>query len=100
MKAVRDPKYLHHLRSERCVLTGVRATEYESVVPMHIGTRGTGLKSGDDEVIPVRSSLHSRGHDGGEASMLRREAPDWLLREAFRAYAREQYREWVVRYRP
>ncbi len=27
--------------------------------------------------------------------MYRDNAPDWLIREALRAYAREQYQEWL-----
>lgn len=94
MKPVRDKAYLRYLRSERCILTGFQATEYESVVPMHIGTLGKGIKRGDDETLPVRNALHVLGHNCGEVSMLRREASDMLLREAFRALARENYRAW------
>jgi hypothetical protein len=42
----------------------------------------------------MRSALHNLAHTTGEITMLRREAPDWLIREAFRAYAREMYRKW------
>ena len=92
---VRDRKYLDYLREQPCILTGrVGHPEIESVDPMHIGTAGKGVKSSDDEALPVIHHLHARGHESGEISMLREVAPDWLLREAFRAYAREQYREW------
>lgn len=91
---VRDRKYLDYLRTQSCILTGLSAVEDMAVDPMHIGTGGKGLKSSDDEVLPVVHYLHQQGHDSGEVSMLRANAPDWLLREAFRAYARMLYAEW------
>ncbi len=92
--ALRDRRYLDHLRSEPCILTGFTATEFEAVDPCHIGTAGKGMKSPDDEALPIRHSLHLEGHQSGEITMLRTHAPDWLLRDAFRAYAREQYQRW------
>lgn len=91
---IRDRRYLDWLRTQACLLTGTPPSEYEAVDPMHIGTRGKGLKSSDDEALPVIHSLHVEGHTFGEVSMLRRHAPDWLIRDAFRAYAREFYRMW------
>lgn len=92
--AVRDRKYLDWLRTQPCLLTGRIATQLDAVDPMHIGTAGKGLKS-DDEAIPVLHSLHMEGHNSpGEVYMLRKHAPNWLLREAFRALAREYYKEW------
>jgi hypothetical protein len=82
------------LRTQTCVLTGQRGDDHNSVIPMHIGTAGKGLKSPDDEALPVMHSLHRSGHNHGEVSMLRKNAPDWLIREAFRAYARQLYQEW------
>ena len=35
---IRDRKYLDSLRGERCIVTGRRGTNQESVVPAHIGT--------------------------------------------------------------
>lgn len=91
---VRDRKWLDELRTQPCLLTGRIATENEAVDPMHIGTAGKALKS-DDEAIPVIHSLHMEGHGSpGEVYMLRKYAPNWLLREAFRAYARALYKEW------
>lgn len=90
---VRDRKYLDWLRDQPCLLTGRRATEQDAVDPVHIGTFGKAIKT-DDEAIPVLHSLHSEGHSGGEISMFRAHAPDWLLRDALRAYARELYRGW------
>lgn len=91
----RDRKYLDYLRSQPCILTGFHPTEYEAVDPCHIGTAGKGLKSSDDEALPIRHSLHLEGHNGGEISMLRKHAPNWLIRDAFRAYARELYRRYM-----
>lgn len=91
---IRDRKYLIWLRSQRCLLTGLYGNDHESVVPMHVGTAGRGLKSSDDEAIPVLNRLHMEGHQHGEISMLRKHAPDDVLRAAFRALARERYRKW------
>ena len=91
---IRNRAYLDYLRTQPCILTGLRAVDNDAVDPMHIGTRGKSLKSSDDEAVPVRHSLHALGHQMGEVSMLRQHAPDWLIREAFRAWAREQYRAW------
>jgi len=88
-----DRKYLDWLRTQPCILTGEAATDFDPVDPMHIGTHGKGAKT-DDEALPVAHSLHVSGHQSGEISMLRRKAPDWLIRNAFRAYAREMYWEW------
>jgi len=91
---IRDRKYLDYLKTQSCLLTGFSATEDMAVDPMHIGTAGKGFKSSDDEAIPVVHYLHQQGHNGGEITMLREHAPDWLLRDCFRAYARNLYKEW------
>lgn len=91
---LRDRAYLDSLRQEPCIFTGIKPGDCEAVDPMHIGTAGKGLKSGDDEALPVAHWLHVQAHQDGEVSMIREYAPDWLLREAFRAYAREKYRKW------
>lgn len=96
LNPVRDRRYLDWLRDEPCILTGWRATEENAVDPMHIGTLGTGIKSSDDEALPVRHEFHDRGHREGEMSMFRKHMPDWLIREALRAYARESYRAYVA----
>ena len=93
---IRDKKYLKSLRSQTCILTGFRVDDYETVDPCHIGTAGKGLKSSDDEALPICHSLHLEGHQSGEISMLRKHAPDWLLREAFLAYARQAYKDWLI----
>lgn len=88
---LRDRKYLDRLRGERCVITGLYADESDPVEAMHIGTAGKGLKSPDSEALPVKHSLHALAHQKGEITMFRIHAPDWLIREALRAYAREMY---------
>ena len=90
---VSDPAWIRHLRSQPCVITGQVATEFESVVPVHIGTAGKAIKN-DAEALPILSSVHGRMHQEGEISTLRELAPNWLIREAFRAYARQLYAEW------
>jgi hypothetical protein len=90
---LRDRAYLDWLRTQPCILTGLHATDRNAVDPCHIGTAGKGLKSPDNEALPISHLLHVQAHQSGEVSMLRRCAPDWLIRAAFRAYARELYAE-------
>lgn len=92
---IRDRAYLDWLRSERCVLTGQYGSDYDAVDPMHIGTLGRGIKSPDDEALPVLHSLHVLGHQRGEVSLFREMLPDTLLRCALRAWAREMYRDYL-----
>lgn len=94
LNPIRDAAYLVFLRGERCILTGLPAQPQDPVVPAHVGTLGKGIKSSDDEALPFLSSLHTLGHQKGEVSMLRKHAPDDVLRAAFRALARERYRAW------
>ena len=93
-KPLRDRVYLDYLKTQPCVLTGKRANEREAIDPMHIGTAGKGLKSPDNETLPVNHEDHRYAHSHGETTMLRDHAPDWLIREAFRAYARQLYAAW------
>ena len=93
---IRDRKYLTHLRHSPCIITGMVGTDYQSVDPAHIGTAGTRLKSSDDEALPLLHSLHLEAHSKGEISMWRDRSPDWLIRAALRAYARELYRQYKV----
>lgn len=94
IQRVRDKKYLLWQRDQPCFLTGQFANDAESIVPMHIGTAGKGIKSGDDETLPCLAMLHTHGHQHGEMSMIREKISDSVLRDALRAYAREQYREY------
>ena len=91
---IRDKKYLLWLRTQPCVITGYYGDETYAVDPMHVGTYGKGMKSSDDQVLPVVHRYHRLAHQNGEITMFRKNAPDWLLRAALRAYAREMYREW------
>ena len=92
---LRDPAYLIHLRSQPCIITGQYGDEYESVVAAHIGTAGKGIKAPDNWALPMLNRFHQMGHNSGEISMLRRELPDRVLRDAVRAYAEQYYlMEW------
>lgn len=93
---VRDPKYIRYLKSQPCLLTGARGGDGDPIDPMHIGTAGKAIKVSDTEALPVRHSLHTHAHQHGEVSMFRKFAPDWLIREALRAYAREMYLNWKL----
>ena len=91
MKPLRDRKYLDYLRTQRCIISGVSGDDID---PAHIGTHGRGVKSPDNEALPIRHIYHMRMHNEGEISTLRAMVPDYVLRAAFRAYARELYQEW------
>ena len=94
MGFLRHRAYLDWLREQPCIITGFAGNENEAVDPAHIGQAGMGAKSSDDEALPVRHSIHQLMHDKGELKIYREQMPDWLLREALRAYAREFYRNW------
>lgn len=87
---LRDRAYLDWLREQRCIFTGRYGNDFESVVPAHIGTAGKSMKSPDNEALPILDSVHKRMHQQGEISVLR-DAPDGVIRAAFRALAREMY---------
>ena len=91
---VRDRAYLDWLRTQPCILTGQRGNDSEAVDPCHIGQAGIGMKAGDDLALPVLHSLHVLMHNEGEIAVIRNHAPDWLLRECLRAYARGFYKGW------
>lgn len=125
---VRDRKWLDHVRTLPCLVTGRRGhPEVETVDPAHIGRGGTGIKSSDDEVIPLLHSVHLDCHQRGEFTVLSsslgprvkaaiyksfeeagRTVPEVPLREwdrptfmlALRAYAREEYDRWLHGLRP
>lgn len=91
LNVVRDRKYLDWLHTQPCIITGNCGNDNETVDPAHIGAF-KGMKRGDDETLPMLHRFHDEGHRMGEMSMLRLRIPDWLLRDALRAYAREQYK--------
>lgn len=91
---IRDRKYLDALRDMPCIISGRRGNDYEAVDPTHIGTLGKGIKSPDNEALPITHSFHVQMHQQGEVSFLRQHAPDDVLRAAFRALARERYEDW------
>lgn len=92
-KPLRDRKYLDSLKTQRCIITGRSGSDYDAIDPMHIGTAGKSIKSGDDEALPVLHSLHVEAHQHGEITMLRKHAPDALLRDMAKAYAQKLYKE-------
>jgi hypothetical protein len=92
LNPVRDRNYLDLLRDQADVITGTYGHDDEKVVPAHIGTMGKGIKSPDNEALPLLDRFHKLQPVMGEMAMWRKYAPDWLLREALRAYARERYR--------
>lgn len=94
-KALRDRRYLDWLRTQPCIITGHYATEWLAIDPAHVGTAGKGIKSPDNEALPLRHDLHSQAHTMGEMSFYRRHLPDDVLRAALRALAREMYQEYL-----
>ena len=91
---LRDRGYLDWLRTQPCIITGLRATEYESVDPAHLGVSGKGIKSPDNNAIPLIHHIHAYAHRRGHATMFRERAPDWLIMKAFKALAEDMYEEW------
>lgn len=96
---LRDQAWLDYLKTQRCIVTGLRGTDYDAVDPAHIGTLGRGIKSPDDEVLPIAHSIHVRMHARGEMNVLRAMLPDDVLRAALRALGREMYAEWKATHR-
>lgn len=86
-------RYLDWLRTQPCIITGQWGSDYDAVDPAHIGTAGKGIKN-DAEALPVLHSIHRTMHARGEMRVWHELIPDWLLREALRAYARQMHREW------
>lgn len=91
---LRDRAYLDHLRTERCIISGLPASPRETVDPAHVGKGGIGLKIGDDCALPILHHYHAKQDEIGEASMYRTFLPDDVLMAALRAYARERYAAW------
>ena len=90
---LRDRAWLDHLRTERCIVTGLSPSEFDAVDPAHIGTLGKGIKSPDNHALPIRHSIHAEMHQRGEMTVLRERVSDDVLRAAFRALAEQRYRE-------
>jgi hypothetical protein len=93
---LRDKAYLLHQRDQRCLVCGRESTDNLSVVAAHIGTAGRGLKSGDDETIPLCHYHHSQAHQFGETGYLLSQISSTIWREALRAWCREQYQQWAI----
>ncbi len=91
---IRDRKYLDWLHDQPCIITGQHGGEHETIDPAHIGAYA-GMKRSDDQVLPVLHRFHGAGHNSGEMSMWRANIPDYVLRDALRAYAREMYQAYL-----
>jgi hypothetical protein len=95
LTVVRDDDYRAWLKTQPCIITG-RRPEHGSVIdPLHVGTYGKGIKSPDNEMLPVFTGLHRQGHSSGEVSMFRQFLPDDVIRDALRAYAREMHARYL-----
>lgn len=99
---IRDRAYLDDQHNMPCLFTGNRSGDHGSVVPCHIGTLGRGIKSGDDETLPLwwifNATRNPPGHFPewrSEVEMLRFCPPDDVVRSAYKALARERYAEWL-----
>lgn len=95
LNPIRDRRYLNWLRTQPCIFTGASPAEERTVDPAHIGTMGRGIKSSDDEALPILSSLHRRMHQQGEMTVIRQVIPDWLLRECLRAFCHAEYKRFL-----
>jgi len=95
---LRDRNYLDWLKGQSCVLTCLQGTEYNAIDPAHIGTAGKGLKSPDNEALPILHSIHSEMHQRGEMTVMLEylSRNPRLLRDMARAYARECYQEYLT----
>jgi len=92
---LRDREYLEWLKGERCIVTGSLSRYDDAIDPAHIGTAGRGIKSPDDEVLPMLHSEHMKSHAGDVTYWTRVfENDPHLLRLCLRAYARQVYKEW------
>ncbi len=87
---MKDPKYLRAMNGMRCIITGRRGSEYESVVGHHVGHD----RRDDRTAISLTVSEHRILHDMGEASYWRENLCDAELIRAVKALAREIYGEW------
>lgn len=90
----RDRKWLDHVRTLPCLLTGHIG---EDVDGHHLMTgRGSmGMKAGDDCVIPLRHDLHAQigtKEYPTEMDVIREHLTNDVLDKLLKAYARELYR--------
>jgi len=72
-KTFRDRSWLDELRDHPCLITQHYGTESDAVDPCHQGTAGKGIKSPDNEALPLKHSLHQESHNMGETSFWLRE---------------------------
>ncbi len=93
LNLLRDRKYLDWVRTQACLIEG---RNDGTVEPAHIGTAGKGVKSSDDEVIPLSHRHHAKAHSVGEVRYLFDYLPIPILRKMLRLYARELYRQYKI----
>lgn len=91
LNPIRDRKYLDWLRTQPCLIEGMRG---ENVEPCHISTMGKGIKSSDDECIPLFHHHHAKAHSLGEVRYLFDHLPLSVLRRMLKLYAKEIYKEY------
>ena len=94
---IKDPAYLKAIRDMPCCLTGIRATDNESVVPAHVrGNLGGGMayKPSDSRALPMLKSLHDAQHALGEERFWRRHIPREVLLSAVASWAEVRYERW------
>ena len=96
MAVLRDPDYLDWIKEHaRCVCSELKASEYNIVEPAHTGTLGRGIKSPDNEVLPMLHYWHHKCHTEGELTTLRYALSDEAFRKALRALGREIHQEYL-----
>ena len=98
-RIIRDQKWLDFQKTDmRCLFTGAESCDSGSVVPCHVGTLGRGIKSSDDETLPLLWIFNATRNPVGyhpewrsEVEMLRVCPPDDVVLRAYRALGRELY---------
>jgi len=85
---VRDAAYRVWLRSQPCIIEGVRGDTVEGI---HVGTAGKGIKTHDSEMLPMFHHHHAAAHAKGEVEYIISRLDTRTKRLMLRAYAREQY---------
>ena len=98
---LRDKKWLDQIRRQEiaCQVTGRTGSDYDPVVPAHVGITGKGCKAPDNHVIPMLDSEHRASHGqtqggGFQTYWCEKFMEDkHLLLDVLRAYAKQIYDE-------
>jgi hypothetical protein len=91
--AVRDPDHLARVRAMPCLICARKPSD-----PAHVrlgGFGGTGLKPGDDHVVPLCRTHHEEQHRVGERTFWARAVqiqPDLVVRLLI-GYSKNLYKE-------